>query len=208
MPGLYRALGKRILDLLLSIVGLVLLLPLLLAIAGLVRLRLGAPVLFRQRRPGRDGRIFTLFKFRTMTDERDDRGRLLADDRRLTPLGRRLRRWSLDELPELVNVARGEMSLVGPRPLLEEYLERYSAEQSRRHEVRPGITGWAQINGRNETSWRERLEMDVWYVDRVGLWLDLKILFITLWKIVSGDGVSASGHATMPRFPGVPGDRG
>ncbi len=208
MPGLYRAFGKRILDLLLSIVGLVLLLPLLLAIAGLVRLRLGAPVLFRQRRPGRDGRIFTLFKFRTMTDERDDRGRLLADDRRLTPLGRRLRRWSLDELPELVNVARGEMSLVGPRPLLEEYLERYSAEQSRRHEVRPGITGWAQINGRNETSWRERLEMDVWYVDRVGLWLDLKILFITLWKIVSGDGVSASGHATMPRFPGVPGDRG
>ncbi len=208
MPGLYRALGKRILDLLLSIVGLVLLLPLLLAIAGLVRLRLGAPVLFRQRRPGRDGRIFTLFKFRTMTDERDDRGRLLADDRRLTPLGRRLRRWSLDELPELVNVARGEMSLVGPRPLLEEYLQRYSAEQSRRHEVRPGITGWAQINGRNETSWRERLEMDVWYVDRVGLWLDLKILFITLWKIVSGDGVSASGHATMPRFPGVPGDRG
>ncbi len=208
MPGFYRALGKRILDLLLSIVGLVLLLPLLLAIAGLVRLRLGAPVLFRQRRPGRDGRIFTLFKFRTMTDERDDRGRLLADDRRLTPLGRRLRRWSLDELPELVNVARGEMSLVGPRPLLEEYLERYSAEQSRRHEVRPGITGWAQINGRNETSWRERLEMDVWYVDRVGLWLDLKILFITLWKIVSGDGVSASGHATMPRFPGVPGDRG
>lgn len=208
MSSLYRAFGKRVVDFLLAAAAIVVGLPLLLIAAVLVRLKLGAPVLFRQQRPGRGGELFTLLKFRTMTDERDERGELLADDRRLTSLGRLMRRWSLDELPELLNVLRGEMSLVGPRPLLEEYLDRYSAEQARRHEVRPGITGWAQVNGRNEISWQRRLAMDVWYVDRVSLWLDLKILVMTVWKIVNGDGISAAGHATMPRFRGASGDRG
>lgn len=208
MSSLYRAFGKRALDVLLAVVAVILTSPLLLGAALLVRLRLGRPVLFRQLRPGHKGELFTLFKFRTMTEERDREGRLADDERRLTPLGRRLRRWSIDELPELLNVVRGEMSLVGPRPLLPEYLERYSSEQRRRHDVRPGITGWAQINGRNDLSWPERLEMDVWYVDHVGLGLDLKILCLTAWRIVTGEGISAAGHATMPRFRGASGDRG
>ncbi len=206
MSTLYRTFGKRAVDLVLSLAGLVAALPLLLLGAALVRARLGAPVLFRQRRPGRGGELFTLLKFRTMTDARDERGELLPDERRLTPAGAFLRRWSLDELPELLNVVRGDMSLVGPRPLLEEYLERYSPEQARRHEVRPGITGWAQIHGRNELSWPRRLEMDVWYVDRISLGLDLRILVTTAWKIVTGEGISAAGHATSPRFRGASGD--
>ena len=208
MSTTYRAFGKRAIDLLLSLLGLVATLPLLLLVALLVRTRLGAPVLFRQRRPGLGGGLFTLLKFRTMTDHRDAHGALLPDERRLTGTGRFLRRWSLDELPELLNVLRGDMSLVGPRPLLEEYLGRYSPDQARRHEVRPGITGWAQINGRNELSWERRLAMDVWYVDRVSLGLDLKILCTTAWKIVTGEGISAAGHATMPKFRGAPGERG
>ncbi len=206
MSTLYRSFGKRVLDLVLATLAFVLTLPVMLLAALLVRVKLGAPVLFRHRRPGRSGELFTLLKLRTMTDERDERGELLADEIRLTGLGRLLRRWSLDELPELLNVLRGDMSLVGPRPLLAEYLERYDSEQARRHEVRPGITGWAQINGRNELSWPQRLEMDVWYVDRVGLWLDLRILILTVWRIVTGVGISAAGHATMPKFRGASGD--
>ena len=207
MSTFYRSYGKRVFDLVLTIPALLFLSPLLAAIALLVRARLGAPVLFRHERPGHRGRLFTLLKFRTMSGERDANGEPLSDERRLTPLGRRLRRWSVDELPELIHVVRGEMSLVGPRPLLPEYLERYSAEQARRHDVRPGITGWAQIHGRNQLSWPERLELDVWYVDHVSLGLDLRILLTTAWKIVTGEGISATGHATMPRFRGASGER-
>ena len=203
----YRRVGKRALDLVLASIGIVATLPVLLAVALLVRLRLGSPVLYRQRRPGRGGELFTLLKFRTMTASCDDRGEPLPDEQRLTPLGRALRRWSLDELPELFNVLRGDMSLVGPRPLLEEYLERYDSEQARRHDVAPGITGWAQINGRNAISWPRRLELDVWYVDRVGLALDLAILAGTCRKILTGEGVTAAGHATMPKFRGASGER-
>ncbi len=202
----YRRFGKRALDLTLSSIALLIGLPLLLTVALLVRMRLGRPVLYRQRRPGRDGKPFTLLKFRTMTGATDERGEPLPDEQRLTRFGRALRRWSLDELPELINVLRGDMSLVGPRPLLEEYLERYDREQARRHQVRPGITGWAQINGRNAISWPRRLELDVWYVDRVSLALDLGILATTCRKIVTGEGVTAAGHATMPKFRGASGD--
>lgn len=198
----YRSGGKRLLDLVLTVPALVLAAPLMGGLAALVRLRLGTPVLFRQQRPGRGGAPFTILKFRTMTDRRDAEGRLLPDAERLTRLGRFLRSTSLDELPELWNVVRGEMSLVGPRPLLMEYLDRYSPEQARRHEVRPGITGWAQVNGRNATSWAERLAMDVWYVDHVSLALDLKILLRTLRSVLRREGISAEGHATMPVFRG------
>lgn len=196
---LYRAAGKRTLDLSLAGLAIVATLPIMGAVALLVKLRLGSPVLFRQSRPGRDGRPFTLLKFRTMLEAGDAP---LPDRDRLTPLGRTLRRWSLDELPELVNVLRGEMSLVGPRPLLMEYLGKYSPEQARRHEVAPGITGWAQVHGRNETAWDRRLELDVWYVDRLTLWIDLRILARTLIQVFTGAGVSAEGHATMPKFEG------
>ena len=203
MSSLYRTAGKRSLDLALALVATALALPLMGVVAVLVRARLGAPVLYRRPRPGKNGDLFTLLKFRTMTDRCDRNGRPLSDDKRLTAFGRRLRRWSLDELPELFNVIRGEMSLVGPRPLLQEYLERYSPEQARRHEVVPGITGWAQINGRNAVSWQRRLEMDVWYVDHLAPGLDLRILLTTAWKIFSGKGISAAGHATMPKFRGA-----
>jgi lipopolysaccharide/colanic/teichoic acid biosynthesis glycosyltransferase len=169
-------------------------------IALLVWRTMGRPVLFRQARPGLHGKPFVMYKFRTMRDLRDAEGNLLPDEARLTPFGRWLRTTSLDELPELVNVLRGEMSLVGPRPLLMEYLERYTPEQARRHEVKPGITGWAQIHGRNNLSWEERLRLDVWYVDHWSLWLDLKILWRTLWMVLRREGISAQGHATMPRF--------
>ncbi len=193
---------KRFFDLLLSFgLLLVLALPLLLLLA-LVRRKLGSPVLFRQARPGLHGRPFMMFKFRTMTDERGADGELLPDAHRLTPFGRFLRATSLDELPELWNVLRGEMSLVGPRPLLMEYLPLYSPEQARRHEVRPGITGWAQVNGRNAISWDERFRLDVWYVDHRSLWLDLHILWLTLRKVIVREGISAQGEATMPRFTG------
>lgn len=179
---------------------LVLLLPLLAIVALLVRIRLGSPIFFRQRRPGLHGKPFHLIKFRSMTDQRDSKGDLCSDEIRLTGFGRFLRASSLDELPEVINVLRGEMSLVGPRPLLMEYLDRYTERQARRHEVRPGITGWAQVNGRNAVSWEERFELDVWYVENQSLWLDVRILLATLVTVFSRAGVSAEGHATMPEF--------
>ncbi|HUP42190.1 MAG TPA: sugar transferase [Thermoanaerobaculia bacterium] len=197
-----RRYGKRGLDLAGAGAAAALAAPALLALALLVRLRLGRPVLFRQVRPGRDGRPFTLLKLRTMRDLRDAAGEPLPDERRLGPLGRFLRRSSLDELPELWNVLRGDMSLVGPRPLLLEYLPRYSPEQARRHEVRPGITGWAQVNGRNALTWEEKFAHDVWYADHLSLGLDLRILGRTLRAVVRREGIHAEGHATMPKFQG------
>jgi lipopolysaccharide/colanic/teichoic acid biosynthesis glycosyltransferase len=193
---------KRALDVLVAAIALVLLSPLLALVWILVRLRMGSPALFRQTRPGRHGRPFELVKFRTMTDTRDADGARLPDAQRLTALGRWLRRTSLDELPELLNVLQGDMSLVGPRPLLTEYLPRYSPEQARRHEVRPGITGWAQVNGRNTVSWPDKFAYDVWYVDHRSTRLDLQILWRTVAQVVSGHGVSADGHATMEPFRG------
>lgn len=198
----YRKGGKRLVDISLSTLLLVLLSPLLLGVSLLVRWKLGSPVLFQQRRPGLGGRIFGIAKFRTMTSARDAQGELLPDEIRLTNFGRWLRSTSLDELPELWNILRGEMSFVGPRPLLTEYLPLYSLEQARRHEVRPGLTGWAQVNGRNATTWETRFEQDVWYVDHVSLWLDLKILWATVGKVLRKDGISAADSATMPRFAG------
>ena len=171
-------------------------------LALLVRLKLGSPIFFRQQRPGLRGKPFTMYKFRTMRDVVDARGQPLPDGERLTRLGRFLRSSSLDELPELFNVLRGDMSLVGPRPLLMEYLSRYSPEQARRHEVKPGITGWAQINGRNAISWEKKFKLDVWYVDNRSFWLDLKILLMTVQKVFRREGISAVGEATMPRFEG------
>ena len=191
---------KRVFDVVVSATALVVLAPVMGLIALAVWRTMGRPVLFRQARPGLHGKPFVMYKFRTMRDLRDAGGNLLPDEARLTPFGRWLRATSLDELPELVNVLRGEMSLVGPRPLLMEYLERYTPEQARRHEVKPGITGWAQIHGRNNLSWEERLRLDVWYVDHWSLWLDLKILWRTLWMVLRREGISAQGHATMPRF--------
>lgn len=193
---------KRILDLAVSSILLVVLSPLLAILWGATRMLLGKPAVYRSLRPGLRGEIFEMYKFRTMTEERDDNGHLLPDEQRLTAFGSWMRAWSLDELPELVNVLRGDMSLVGPRPLLPEYLERYSDEQARRHEVRPGLTGWAQVNGRNETPWPERLEMDVWYVDHRSLLVDLKILLMTAQRVVTRSGISAEGHATKEEFFG------
>lgn len=194
---------KRALDLLLVVPGIVLLLPVMTVLGLLIRFTIGRPVLFRQQRTGLQGRPFTLLKFRTMTDGRDAEGNLLPDGERLTRLGRFLRRTSLDELPTLVNVVRGEMSLVGPRPLITVYLDRYSPEQMRRHEVKPGITGWNQINGRNAITWEQKLALDVWYVDNGSFLLDIKILAITVWKVLTGQGVAAPGNATMPEFMGT-----
>lgn len=199
----YKPNGKRLFDLLLTIPALLLLSPLLGLLALLVRLKLGSPILFTQQRPGRMGQPFTICKFRTMTNARDRNGLLLPDAARLITFGRLLRSSSLDELPELFNVLKGEMSLVGPRPLLMQYLERYTPEQARRHQVRPGITGWAQINGRNALSWEEKFAYDVWYVDHLSLWLDVKILGLTLWKALKREGISQPGQATMEEFMGV-----
>jgi len=174
----------------------------LLMLTWLVRRKLCRPVFFRQIRPGLNGQPFQMLKFRTMTDERGPDGALLPDAVRLTPFGRWLRATSLDELPELWNVLKGDMSLVGPRPLLMEYLPLYTPEQARRHEVRPGITGWAQVNGRNAISWEDKFQLDVWYVDNRSLWLDIKILWLTVKKVLLRDGISAAGEATMPRFAG------
>lgn len=198
------ALLKRLMDLCLASVALVLLALPMLVIALLVRLSLGSPVLFRQQRAGLHGKPFTLIKFRTMRDALDERGKLLPDEVRLTRFGKWLRHTSLDELPELLNVLKGEMSLVGPRPLLLEYLPRYNAQQARRHEVKPGITGWAQVNGRNALSWDEKFRLDVWYVDHWNIWLDIHILLLTLWKVLKREGISAEGYATMPVFMGTP----
>ncbi|SKA89392.1 Sugar transferase involved in LPS biosynthesis (colanic, teichoic acid) [Thiothrix eikelboomii] len=193
---------KRILDLSATLFGLILLAPIILILAILIRLKLGSPVFFTQTRPGLHAKPFKMVKFRTMTDARDAAGNLLPDNIRLTAFGRFLRSTSLDELPELWNVLKGEMSLVGPRPLLMEYLPLYSTEQARRHEVRPGITGWAQINGRNAISWEEKFKLDVWYVDNQSFWLDLKILVLTIKKVFVREGISAEGEATMPKFTG------
>ncbi len=193
---------KRVFDLFASAAALVALSPLLLILALAIWLRLGWPIIFRQKRPGFKGKPFSMIKFRTMTDSRDGEGKLLPDEERLTPFGRFLRSTSLDELPELINVLTGEMSLVGPRPLLMEYLDRYSPEQARRHDVKPGITGWAQVNGRNAISWEEKFDLDVWYVDHRSFRLDLKILWLTLLSVVQRQGVSAEGYATMPVFMG------
>jgi sugar transferase EpsL len=200
--GLGHDRAKRVLDVVLSTIGLAVLAPLFAVIAWRVRREFGPPVLFRQRRPGLHGEVFTLYKFRTMSDERGPDGDLLPDEQRLTRFGRFLRSSSLDELPELWNVLKGDMSLVGPRPLLVEYLDLYTPEQARRHEVRPGITGWSQVNGRNDQPWSEKLALDVWYVDHRSLWLDLRILLRTLWVMVSRQGVSLTGHATTVRFTG------
>jgi sugar transferase EpsL len=196
--------NKRFLDMVLSGVSLVLLSPILLVLAIMIRIKLGSPVLFAQTRPGLHGKPFRMFKFRTMTDARDPAGNLLPDADRLPRFGRVLRSTSLDELPELWNVLKGEMSLVGPRPLLMEYLPLYSARQARRHDVRPGITGWAQVNGRNAISWREKFELDVWYVENQSLALDAKIIFLTLAKVIRRDGVTADNSATAERFEGNP----
>lgn len=193
---------KRIIDILGASLGLLLLSPVLAIVAYKIRREMGAPVLFIQTRPGRDGKPFEMIKFRTMRDAVDAYGRPLPDAERLTKLGRFLRSSSIDELPELWNVLKGEMSLVGPRPLLMDYLPLYSPEQARRHEVRPGVTGWAQVSGRNAISWDEKFALDVWYVDNRSLWLDLKIIWLTIRKVIKRDGISAAGEATMSKFTG------
>lgn len=194
---------KRSIDILLVLLGLVFLFPVLVYVAWQIRRKLGSPVLFLQPRPGLGGKPFHLVKFRTMTDECDDFGNLLPDAERLTQFGKFLRASSLDELPELWNVLKGEMTLVGPRPLLMEYLPLYTSEQARRHEVRPGITGWAQVNGRNALSWEEKFKLDVWYVDNQSFWLDLKILIMTASRVLSREGVNQPGHETAEKFTGA-----
>lgn len=193
---------KRLIDILGAGIGLVLLSPILLYLFWKIRQDMGSPVLFRQTRPGKQGKPFGMIKFRSMRDAIGQDGAPLPDSERITPLGRKLRSSSADELPELWNVLKGEMSLVGPRPLLMEYLPLYSPEQARRHEVRPGVTGWAQINGRNTLSWDEKFALDVWYVDNRTIWLDIKIIGMTISKVLNRDGISAAGEATMPRFTG------
>jgi len=198
--------GKRIFDLILTILGLILLSPFILLTALSVAIFLGIPVFFRQQRPGYKGKPFFIFKFRTMTDASDAAGHQLPDSKRLTRLGRFLRALSLDELPELFNILSGEMSLVGPRPLLMEYLDRYSPEQMRRHNVYPGLTGWAQVKGRNAITWQDKFRYDVWYVDNWSFWLDIKIIFLTLWKVIKREGISQPGQATTEYFMGNPDD--
>jgi sugar transferase EpsL len=199
----YRLWGKRTLDIVASVLASPVVVLVGFAVAIGVKVILGPGVLFRQLRPGLGGQPFTLVKFRTMLDLHGPDGMSRSDSQRLTPFGRRLRAWSLDELPTLWNVLKGNMSLVGPRPLLMQYLGRYTPEQARRHGVRPGITGWAQVNGRNALSWEEKLTLDVWYVDNLSIWLDLRILTMTVWKVVRREGISAEGHATMPEFLGT-----
>lgn len=200
-----RRILKRVLDLTAATAALFFISPILFVVFCVVQRKLGKPALFTQKRPGLSGRPFTIYKFRTMTQCCDDRGCLLPDCDRLVPLGRWLRSTSLDELPELLNVIKGDMSIVGPRPLLMQYLSRYSPEQWRRHEVKPGLTGWAQVNGRNALSWEDKFELDVWYVDNWALKLDLKIIAMTILKVLKRDGISAEGDATMPEFMGTQG---
>ncbi|MFY9388669.1 MAG: sugar transferase [Smithellaceae bacterium] len=191
---------KRLMDLFIAVPAFIVLLPVYAIVTLLVCLLIGFPVLFRQKRPGLGGKPFTMYKFRTMTDARGHDGALLPDAARLTRFGQFLRAASLDELPELLNVLKGDMSLVGPRPLLMKYLERYSPKQARRHEVRPGITGWAQVNGRNAITWEEKFNLDVWYVDNQSFWLDIKIIFLTIFKIFKREGINQAGQATMEEF--------
>ncbi|MVO98690.1 sugar transferase [Paenibacillus sp. N10] len=194
---------KRSFDLIVSITGLLLLLPFILLLALLIRSKLGSPVLFKQQRPGLHGEPFYVYKFRTMNNEKDENGVLLPDHIRLTAFGKVLRKLSLDELPQLANVLKGDLSLVGPRPLLMDYLNRYTPEQARRHSVKPGITGWAQVNGRNAITWEQKFELDVWYVDHQSFWLDMRILLLTFKKVFKSEGISQAGHVTMPAFMGM-----
>lgn len=194
---------KRIIDIVLSLLGIIILSPVLLITAILVRIKLGSPIFFTQNRVGKYGKIFKMIKFRTMLDAKDKWGELLPDEERLTPFGKFLRSTSIDELPELINVLKGDMSLVGPRPLLVEYLPLYSKEQFRRHELRPGITGWAQVNGRNSINWSERFKLDVDYVNSYSLVKDFKIIIMTIGKVIKRDGISQEGHATMEKFNGT-----
>jgi sugar transferase EpsL len=196
---------KRCFDFVFSFLALFIFLALLVVVAVLIKLKLGSPVIFKQQRPGLYGKPFTLYKFRTMTDMRDKNGQLLTDEKRLTKTGKLIRKLSIDELPQLFNVLKGDISLVGPRPLLMEYLPLYTNDQARRHEVKPGITGWAQINGRNTISWEERFKLDVWYVDHQSFWLDLKILFLTVLKVSKSEGISQDGQATVEKFKGTEG---
>lgn len=193
---------KGILDLIVSLIGVIILIIPFLIIAILIKLTSKGPVFFKQARPGKNGKIFYLYKFRTMKELRGDNGNLLPDEMRLTKIGKFLRRLSMDELPELLNVLKGDMSLVGPRPLLVEYLDRYTPEQARRHEVKPGITGWAQANGRNAITWEKKFNYDVWYVDNRSLWLDTKIIFMTMINVIKGEGINQPGHATIEEFKG------
>ena len=199
----YKNYFKRLFDLAIAVPSLIIFSPALVLIGFMVRMKIGKPVLFRQVRPGLHGKLFNIYKFRTMKHKRDEgRGNLLPDGKRLTGQGRFLRRLSLDELPELWNVLKSDMSLVGPRPLLMQYLDRYTPEQARRHEVKPGITGWAQVNGRNAITWEEKFKYDVWYVDNCSLWLDVKIIAMTIVKVLKGEVISQPGHATMEEFKG------
>jgi lipopolysaccharide/colanic/teichoic acid biosynthesis glycosyltransferase len=199
-------LRKRILDLILTIPGLLIISPLLLLITIVVRIKMGPPAIFKQVRTGHKGRLFSVYKFRTMTDDRDESGGLLPDAIRLTRLGRLLRSFSLDELPELFNILRGEMSLVGPRPLLTQYLDRYTPEQARRHDVLPGMTGWAQVNGRNALTWEDKFRFDVWYVDNWSLRLDIEILLRTMWIVITREGITQPGFPTAEEFFGIDDD--
>lgn len=196
---------KRILDIISSLLAIIILSPLLAVTAVLVKTKLGSPVLFKQERPGKDEKIFTLRKFRTMTDERDENGELLPDEVRLTKFGKFLRSTSIDELPELFNILKGDMSVIGPRPLLVEYIPRYNEHQHRRHEVRPGLSGWAQVNGRNTVSWEDKFDMDVHYVDNYSFAMDVKILFMTVLNVLKREGISSETSATMEVFMGTPG---
>ncbi len=200
---MYSKFLKKILDFILAFITAILLTPVFIFLVFLIKLKLGSPVLFTQQRPGYKGKLFTLYKFRTMTDARDADGNLLPDEIRLTKFGKFLRSASIDELPELINILKGEMSFVGPRPLLSEYLPLYSKKQMRRHDVKPGITGWAQINGRNAISWENKFELDLWYVNNISFILDIKILWITLWRVIRREGISQDGQATMEKFTGT-----
>lgn len=197
-----QQLFKRIIDIICSLIGLIILSPVFLIVSILVYTKLGSPIFFTQERVGKDGKIFKMIKFRTMLDSTNKFGELLNDEERLTPFGKKLRSTSLDELPELINVLKGEMSLVGPRPLLVEYIPLYSKHQFRRHEVNPGITGWAQVNGRNSIDWETKFDLDVEYVDNFNLFMDIKILFLTVLKVIKKDGINQEGNATMEKFTG------
>ncbi len=200
---MYQRIGKRAIDFSAALLGLLLLSPVFLTVVIVLAISNRGEPFFFQRRPGKNGRIFRVVKFKTMNDRKDDEGNLLPDAQRLTPMGRFVRKTSLDEIPQLINVLKGDMSLVGPRPLLEQYLPLYTKEQQRRHEVLPGITGWAQVNGRNAISWEQKFELDVWYVDHLSFGLDLKILLLTIWKVFRREGISQEGQATMEPFRGT-----
>ncbi|WP_088012482.1 sugar transferase [Gottfriedia acidiceleris] len=193
---------KRVIDLVISLTLLILLLPILILVAITIRLKMGSPILFTQQRPGLYGKPFSLYKFRTMSNLYDEKGNLLSDDKRLSSFGKFLRRYSLDEFPQLLNIIKGEMSLVGPRPFLMEYLSLYTKDQMLRHNVKPGITGWAQVNGRNKITWEEKFKLDIWYVKNRNTLLDLKILFLTFFKVIKREGVSQQDHVTMEKFKG------